>query len=295
MNIRPREDWQDPSNPIKGPAPKAQVTGWVIHCPGSTSSFEPTTDQQMIAWLRSTADYYTNQRGYSLGYSYAVSQSGSVWEIRGDDFNCAANSGRKVSGNANDWTQAIIIVVGGQNSASPAAVKAANELIASKGGRTMQVHQDIDWTSCAGLGVTAQVRNGTIGYQATPPPVDPPDPVDPPVDGVQAVNPCAYYIVSGDSPWSVSETVYGSGTHHDRLDSSKFNSYSTPGNPVFVDTPGVAGTRTQVLAGEGPAAIIRRLVGDDSYPSEATFEKFYDWNGGWERNFLPGDVANMPA
>ena len=129
-----------------------------------------------------------------------------------------------------------------------------------------------------------------VELNTAPPPVDPP-----PATGIEAVNPCAYYIVSGDSPWSVSETVYGSGTHHNRLDSSKFNGYSTPGNPVFVDTPGVAGARTQVLAGEGPAAIIRRLVGDDSYPSSDQFEKFYDWNGGWERNFMPGDVVNYPA
>ena len=295
MSIHPREDWQEPSNPIKGPAPKGQVTTWVIHYPGSTSSFEPTTDAQMVTWLRNTQDYYTSQRGYSLGYSYAVSQSGSVWEIRGDDFNCAANAGKKVSGNANDWTQAITIVVGGQNAASPAAVAAVNELIASKPGRVMQVHQDIDWTSCAGLGVTAQVRNGTIGYQSTTPPPDPPDPTDPPVEGVETLATIAYCITQGDSPWSVATVVYGSGSEHGKLDASKFNSYSTPGNSVFVDTPGVGGTRTAVLAGEGPAAVIRRLVGSDAYPSSAQFEAFYAWNGDWERVLLTGDIVHMPS
>lgn len=293
MNIHPREDWQNSSQPIKGPAPKGQVKTWIVHYPGSSTTFQPMTDDQMIAWLRSTQDYYVSQRGYSLGYGWAVSQSGSIWEIRGDDFNNAANAGKKVSGNANDWTQSITIVAGGQNPASPAAVAAINELIASKGGRSIQVHQDVDWTSCAGTGITPQVRNGTIGYNSTPPPVEPP--VPPPVEGVETLPMIAYYIVSGDSPWSVAEMVYGSGSQHTKLDASKFNSYSTPGNPVWCDTPDVGGTRTAVQNGEGPAAIIRRLVGSDAYPTSAQFETFYNWNGGWEQYFHPGDIVNMPS
>lgn len=115
-----------------------------------------------------------------------------------------------------------------------------------------------------------------------------------PIEGVENVNPVAYYINKGDTPWGVATLAYGSGSKHDQLDAAAFNFHSAPGKPVFVDTPGVKGTRTQVQSGEGAAAIIRRLVGDDSYPSKDTFNTFYAWNGGEGRSFAPGDVVNMP-
>ena len=43
------------------------------------------------------------------------------------------------------------------------------------------------------------------------------------------------------------------------------------------------------------AAIIRRLVGSNDYPSKQMFETFELWNGGADRVFAPGDVVNMPA
>ena len=116
-----------------------------------------------------------------------------------------------------------------------------------------------------------------------------------PVEGVENVNPSAYYINKGDSPWSVATIVYGSGSKHDQLDAAAFNAHSTPGKPVFVDTPGVKGTRTAVLNGEGAAAIIRRLVGSDAWPTADQFETFYAWNGGEGRTLHAGDVVNMPS
>ncbi len=129
-----------------------------------------------------------------------------------------------------------------------------------------------------------------------PPPAPEPDlPNPPPTEGVESVNPAAWYVKKGDSPWSVSEAVYGTGMDNGKLDHSAFNSHSTSSKPVFVDVPGVAGTRTTVEAGEGVASIIRRLVGSTAWPSAEQFDTFADWNGGSGRNFHPGDVVNMPG
>ena len=135
------------------------------------------------------------------------------------------------------------------------------------------------------------------GAKPEPEPEKPkPEPEKPkPIEGVENVNPVAWYIVKGDSPWSVATAAYGSGSKHTKLDAAAFNSYSTPGKPVFVDTPDVKGTRTEVKAGEGAAAIIRRLVGSNDYPSKQMFETFELWNGGADRVFAPGDIVNMPV
>jgi hypothetical protein len=120
-------------------------------------------------------------------------------------------------------------------------------------------------------------------------------PAPPPTEGVESVNPAAWYVKKGDSPWSVSEAVYGSGSQNGKLDHSAFNSHSTASKPVFVDVPGVAGTRTTVKAGEGVASIIRHLVGSNAWPTAEQFDTFADWNGGAARSFHPGDVVNMPG
>ena len=139
--------------------------------------------------------------------------------------------------------------------------------------------------------------DGVSGPAPKPEPEKPaPKPPKPegPVEGVENVDPVAWYIVKGDSPWSVATVAYGSGSKHTELEASAFKSYSTKSKPVFVDVPGVKGTRTQVESGEGAAAVIRRLVGSDAYPSKALFDTFYAWNGGEKRTLVAGAVVNMP-
>jgi peptidoglycan hydrolase-like protein with peptidoglycan-binding domain len=161
----PREDWQDLREPISGPAPKGTPGTWVIHYPGSSSNYEPTTDAQVTQYLRSTQSSYKENRGYSLGYSYGLSQSGSAWEIRGNEFNNAANAGRKVEGNFNHVSQSIFIMVGNQNEASSKAVAKANAIIATQPSWNIIIHGDVDYTSCCGNGLIHQVRTGVIGHQ----------------------------------------------------------------------------------------------------------------------------------
>ena len=127
--VHPREDWQDPARPVAGPAAKSVGGAWVIHYPGG-GSFEPLTDDQVAKYLRGIQASYLDGRGYSIGYSFGVAQSGSTWELRGHDINPASNPGRKLAaGNFNDRSRSIFAMVGNDNEATPEAVAAINALI----------------------------------------------------------------------------------------------------------------------------------------------------------------------
>lgn len=409
--VHPQSAWELPTQKISGPAPLGTPGTWVIHYPGG-GGYEPMTDAQVIQALRAGQNSYLDRRGYSLGYSALVSQSGSAWAGRGLEghpghrvYNPASNPGRKVDGNFNHVSRSLQIMVGFAQPASAAAVAKVNAIIATQPTWDVRVHVDVDFTQCAGAGVIGQVRTGVIGQQGTviTPPVklpgitgyspsdswglfpldknkpvqkvgaydtdktrylqdvifyygggnilvdgkfgdktkervediqalfgfpesyvdgvvgwstskpeystwslfdylvtlnkapEPAPPVDlPPTSGVESADPVSWYIVKGDTPWGVSADVYGNGNQNDKLDHAAFSSYSTPNYPVFVTTPGIAGTKTYVLDGEGPLAMMRRLVDDPAYPSAKLQETFYDWNGGWERNFLKGDLVYLP-
>lgn len=171
LTIHPQHDWETADQPVTGPAPRGVAGTWVCHYPGSPSSYEPLTDAQMVDYLRSMqADYL--RRGYSLGYSVIVSQSGSAWAARGVEgfpgvrvYNPASNPGRKVEGNFNNVSRSIQIAVGGQNKASPAAVATVNAIIATQPDWAVIWHGQVDWTSCAGEGIIAQIKSGEIGHQ----------------------------------------------------------------------------------------------------------------------------------
>lgn len=175
VHINPQVSWETGARPITGPGPQGVPGQWVIHYPGSTSLYEPMSDTEMIKYLRSMQRGYLDHRGYSLGYSVICSQSGSLWAARGLEgypgvrvYNPASNPGKKLASNQNNVTRSIQIAVGGQNEASPAAVAAVNALIATQPDWGVIVHSDIDWTRCAGEGVTRQVRSGIIGHQSEP-------------------------------------------------------------------------------------------------------------------------------
>ena len=188
MFIHPQSDWETSSQPIDGPAPKGKPGTWVIHYPGSTSSYEPKTDAEMIKHLQTDQAGYLRDRGYSYGYSVVVSQSGSAWAARGLEgfpgvrvYNPASNPGKKRqeqqgnTDNFNHVSRSIQVAVGGQNKASPAAVATINEIIATQPDWPVLVHSDVDYTACAGEGITEQVRTGVIGHQDTGPAPETPD------------------------------------------------------------------------------------------------------------------------
>jgi peptidoglycan hydrolase-like protein with peptidoglycan-binding domain len=161
-----RSLWQDPMFPVAGPADDTAGGTWVVHYPGSTSPHTPSTDIDFRSHLRSAHESYLRNRGYSYGYSWVIAQFGLTYEVRGWDQRPASNPGKKVSGNFNYKSRTIQIMVGAQDPAFPAAVKAANELIATRPNWDVIIHGDVDYTSCCGVGVIGQVRAGIIGHGA---------------------------------------------------------------------------------------------------------------------------------
>lgn len=95
--VHPREDWNKSGYSIDGPV-QAPTAIWrpVIHYSaainvpdGDLGEFE----QQIGPWLTAVQRDYEVNRGYSVGYLWAVDWLGGVWELRGFDFAPAANAG----------------------------------------------------------------------------------------------------------------------------------------------------------------------------------------------------------
>ncbi len=172
-----RQSWQNPAQPVTGPAINwATITTVVIHYTASRDCPEGAPVEPYKQFLRNMqADYLTSPvRGYSLGYSVAVSTVGQSWEIRGVDIKPAATRGY------NDVTYAILVTVDGDNAASPAAVTEVRRLVADaerRAGRplTIKGHGDLLPTSCPGVGIRAQITAGVFRPVPVPPTPTPED------------------------------------------------------------------------------------------------------------------------
>jgi hypothetical protein len=169
--IHPRSEWEAPGQRVTGPSPTGQESAWVIHYAGAGTT---PTEAAMPAYLRGQQNYSLTQNGYSLPYNYAVTIDGSQWELRGRDIRNAANKGSKPpydQSNYNAYSQSILVAWGDQQGPLPAtAVAAINAIIATRPGRQIQGHQDVEWTECPGAGTLAQINDGTIGYHQLPAP-----------------------------------------------------------------------------------------------------------------------------
>ena len=169
----PRSHWEVPSQPVTGPEPLGVRGTWVIHYPGNSGFDTPLTDDEMIQYCRNVQNDYVTNRGYSVGYSFIVSQSGLAYEARGFDINNAANKGVKMQPeipNFNAVSMSIQVAVSGQDAASDAAVTKVNEIIALEPDWDVVVHADVDYTSCCGTGMIEQVWSGIIGQSVPPAP-----------------------------------------------------------------------------------------------------------------------------
>ena len=171
-----REGWQSPSEPVRSSSP---FPGWhainriVIHYPGADwSSMDMDRDGDIdrsdtAVLLRNTQHYYLTQRGYSIGYNAAVASikghdgDGLSYELRGDDFKCAAN----VEVNGDSF--AINVLVDGDAPATPKAVRKVRFLVAQArylAGKPLPIvgHFQVGSTSCPGAGIKAQLARGAF-------------------------------------------------------------------------------------------------------------------------------------
>jgi hypothetical protein len=297
MIIRSRKTW-DAAQPVTGPASKGDGF-WVVHYPGGDVNI-PTTVEGEKDFLRNLQAYSLRKRRYSLYYGFFIFPSGRAWECRGFDINNAANIGRKwrkawkTKKNFNDRSKSIHMVVNGQSGATVKAVKACNELIATRDWPVL-AHQHVESTSCPGTGIMSQMASGIIGRQPVGPikPVKPSKPSKPTTAPVG--NDIAWYIRRGDTPWDVAATVYGSGRYNDKLVHEDFKSYSTNLNPVHTATPGVKGVSAKVKSGGSVHSTLKSMGFE---PSVTTLAVFYIWNGftpdGRGRILHPGNLVYMP-
>lgn len=205
--------WQNPREPVTGPAIDwSKIDTVVVHYPGMLDSPEGDDVTRYGAWLRNLQRSYLSNRGYSLGYSCAVSTVGESWEIRGTDIRPAATKGH------NEHTFAILISVDGDLPASDAAVNEVRRLVARAeqlAGRSLLIrgHGEFGATSCPGAGVRAQIAANAF----YPLPV-PPDPPEPPMTTSAATlwRHSAYnnvFLIGAGSTVNVSPLVYESLVH----------------------------------------------------------------------------------
>jgi hypothetical protein len=161
---------------------------FVIHYPGGDEL--PTGDpgetpEQFARHLRSSHSYYLSNRGYSYGYNAVVDWRGESWEVRGEDFECAANK------YVNGRSFAVQLVVDRKDPATPAQIEAVNQMYAQacgSAGRALKIlghwqttvkpytsDTGVD-TDCPGAGIFAQIQAGAFGMPKPPPPPPPPPP-----------------------------------------------------------------------------------------------------------------------
>jgi hypothetical protein len=180
-----REEWQDPAKPVYASDrfEWSDVDLFVIHYPGGDEL--PTGDPgdgDFARHLRASHNYYLSARGYSYGYSVVVDWRGESWEVRGEDFECAANK------YVNGRSFAVQLVVDRQDPATPAQIAAVNVLYAqacASAGRALKIlgHWQTTvkpytsltspGTNCPGAGIFAQVQAGEFGLPKSPPPAPP--------------------------------------------------------------------------------------------------------------------------
>jgi len=177
-----RESWQHPSYPVFGPLDNPKDNDViVIHYTAADDLIDGDPGEyasDLPQYMRNMQKSYVLNRGYSLGYLWAVDWLGGIWQIRGWEYQSAANA----SHNTHTWP--ILVLVDGDDAATPEAVRSVQLIGAEaerRAGRPQRVmgHGQLKVetgvgtaTSCPGRGLQAQVRNGTFNPKG-------PDPVQP--------------------------------------------------------------------------------------------------------------------
>src|SRR5829696_1372368 len=179
-----REEWLG-GLPFDGPSFEwSDADLFVIHYPGGDEL--PTgdpgeTEAQFARHLRGSHSYYLSDRGYSYGYNAVFDWRGESWEVRGEDFKCAANK------YVNGRSYAVQLVVDRRDPATAAQVTAVNRMYwqaCAAAGRQLKIlgHREttvrpftaktVPDTDCPGVGIFTQITAGQFGRPDTPPPED---------------------------------------------------------------------------------------------------------------------------
>lgn len=163
--FHPRERWEDPNLPVDGPAPTLeQVDTFPLHYTAADNLIDGDPGEHaedLPAFLRAIQRDYEINRGYSIGYGFAVDWLGGVWELRGYDFKNAANRGW------NHRTLPVLCLVDGADPLTDLALHSVRALYAEaqrRTGRELHLvgHRDIGATACPGGGIYGQIQLGLI-------------------------------------------------------------------------------------------------------------------------------------
>lgn len=180
--VHSRESWQDPRYPVFGPADNPADNDTVaIHYTAADDLIDGDPGEHaedLPAYMRSMQKSYVLNRGYSLGYLWAVDWLGGIWQIRGWEYQSAANKDH----NGHTWP--ILVLVDGADPATPEAVASIRLLVAEaerragrpqkiKGHGQLRIESGVGTaTACPGVGLQAQINAGVFTPVPTPLPED---------------------------------------------------------------------------------------------------------------------------
>lgn len=183
QTVHPRETWVDPRFPVFGPLDNPLNNDTVvIHYTAADNLIDGDPGEHaenLPAYIRAMQYSYVTQRGYSLGYLFAVDWLGGIWQIRGWEYQSAANAGH------NEHTFPILVLVDGADAATPEAVRSiqligaeaqrrAKRPLVVKGHGQLRLETGVGTaTACPGAGLQAQVIAGVFNPSnlVTNPPV----------------------------------------------------------------------------------------------------------------------------
>jgi hypothetical protein len=173
---RAREDWERSNYEIAAhtnskPLNWSTVTNIVLHYTADKHANADTAQ-----YLANMQQSYVTHRGYSLGYSVAVDQRGTSWEIRGTDYTPAANI------HHNNTTFVVLCLVDWQNPCNQLMVDTVRGIVRwarQQANRALPVigHRDLAATQCPGDGIYSQIQQQQF------------EPVTPGGDGVNVISP----------------------------------------------------------------------------------------------------------
>jgi len=163
--FHPREAWQDPNLPVTGPSPTMeQWDTFPLHYTAADDLIDGDPGEHaedLPAYLRAIQRDYKLNRGYSVGYGFAVDWRGGVWELRGYDIKNAANR------YWNHRTGPVLCLVDGADPLTDEALWSVRALYREanrRTGRTLDLagHRDIGATACPGDGIYRQITDGLV-------------------------------------------------------------------------------------------------------------------------------------
>lgn len=185
--VHPRTEWQNSAYPVTGPLDNPSNNDTiVIHYTAADDLIDGDPGEHiedMDDYHRSMQYQYVTKRRYSLGYSWSVDYLGGIWQIRGWEYQSAANAGH------NDHTIPILVLVDGGDPATDLAARSIRLIVAEaerRFGRKMAIkgHGQLreetgigTATQCPGVGLRSQIAAGVFVPTSTlpPPTVPPPD------------------------------------------------------------------------------------------------------------------------